>query len=69
MINLETNNIERFSIIDIKSKVESIMIKHCKSNQNKELENDLKELLNFLNGEKRKVDNLRTLVFEIVNKL
>lgn len=66
---METNNVERFSTVKTTQKVMKIIMKHCPDGKNPELEKDLFELTSFIENEQRKVDDIKSLAYELANKL
>jgi ribosome biogenesis protein Nip4 len=64
---METNNIEKVKFAKITQNIMELIRKHA--DPNSELEKDLFELISLVETEQRKSEEIKSLAFELANKL
>ncbi|MCZ4246867.1 hypothetical protein BXO87_01825 [Bacillus sp. GZB] len=64
---MDTNNIEKIKFTKITQEIMNIIRKF--GDENKELEEALFNLIDLVEGEQRSLDNIKSLAFELANKL
>lgn len=64
---MDTNNVERASFLKISQTVMSVLRDHA--TENSDLEKDLYEVLNLIDAEQIKADNVKALAYELAAKL
>ncbi|WNW25107.1 hypothetical protein RS399_04110 [Bacillus inaquosorum] len=64
---MDTNNIEKIKFTKITQEIMNIIRKF--GDENKELEEALFSLIDLVEGEQRSLDNIKSLAFELANKL
>lgn len=66
---METNKIEKVNFTKLEQEVVELLRKHCNNNENKELENDLFTLISSIQEQRSKLDDIKSLAFELANKI
>ncbi|MCY8196542.1 MULTISPECIES: hypothetical protein [Bacteria] len=64
---MDTNNIEKIKFTKITQEIMNIIRKF--GDENKELEEALFSLIDLVEGEQRSLENIKSLAFELANKL